>query len=219
MVDYDVQRLLQACASGGSAAQWEAFSARFEPLLKQGVSRAFRRAGAYPRADQLDDLVQETYCKLLEDDSRVLRRCHSDSEVAIGVYLSRVAERKAIDHLRRRSAEKRGGGRVESLDALISSKGERAFSAIRPRVESRLVGKERLDLFLACCRRIAGRRKERDVRIMRLALVEGLTSREISERIGDLISPNGIDTLLHRARLRLIEEGIAVPRRRPLRAT
>jgi RNA polymerase sigma factor (sigma-70 family) len=163
--------------------------------------------------------VQESYCRLIEHGSRALKECRSDSEVAIGVYLSRVAERVAIDHLRAVATEKRGGGRVESLDSLASLEGESVWPTTQPRAEERLIGRERLERFLACCRRVAGRRKERDVRIMRLALVEGLTSREISERIGSLISPNGIDTLLHRARLRLMKEGFVVPRRRPVRVT
>jgi len=169
--------------------------------------------------DQLEDLVQESYCRLLEREGMALRACRSDNEIAIGVYLSRIAERVAIDHLRAAAAEKRGGGRIESLETVTESEGDRAWPVAKPRAEDRLLGKERMDRFLACCRRIVGRRKERDLRILRLALFEGLTSREISQRFGILISPNGVDTVLHRARIRLAAEGFVLPRRRPARAT
>jgi RNA polymerase sigma factor (sigma-70 family) len=180
--------------------------------------RAFRRAGGRPQPDQLEDLVQESYCRLLEKDSRILRRCRGAKEVSVGAYLSRVAESVAIDHLRASGAAKRGGGRIESLESLMLMEGERSCPVTEPRVVEGLIGREGVERFLACCRRIAGRRKDRNVRIMRLALLEGLTSREISQRIGNLISPTGIDTLVHRARRRLVEEGILVPRRRPVRA-
>ena len=107
----------------------------------------------------------------------------SDSEIAIGVYLSRVAERVTIDHLRAKSAEKRGGGKIESLETITESEGERAWPVTEPRAEDRLLGRERMARFLGCCRRIVGRRKESDLRILRLALLEGLTSREIGERL------------------------------------
>jgi RNA polymerase sigma factor (sigma-70 family) len=215
----DARSLLIACSEGGSAADWREFTRRFGSKLTAGVKRAYRRAGARPRLDELEDLVQESYCRLLEKRGRALRACRSDSEIAIGVYLSRVAERVTIDHLRAKSAEKRGGGKIESLETITESEGERAWPVTEPRAEDRLLGRERMARFLGCCRRIVGRRKERDLRILRLALLEGLTSREISQRFGILISPNGVDTVLHRARARLAAEGFVLPRRRPVRAT
>ena len=216
MVDCDARELLDACSNGGGAADWEEFRRRFEPRLVQGVKRAFRWAGARPRADQIEDLVQESYCRLLEQDAAALKRCRSDSEVAIGVYLGRIAERVAIDHVRAAVAEKRGGGRVESLEALSALEGDRACPTTRSCAEERLLSRERLEGFLECCRRAAGRRRDRNIRVVRLALLEGLTSHEISQRLGNLLSPNGIDTLLHRVRLRLQAEGFVLPRRRPV---
>ena len=219
MSDTDVRELVLACSRDSENSQWEELVERFEPCLIAGVRRAFRWAGSFPRDEQLEDLLQETYCKLLEAEARVLRRCTSDSEVAIGVYLGRVAERVALDHLRTRSAEKRGGGRVESLETTSTARGAPMEPATPPVAEDRLISAERRKAFLDSCRRLAGRQRQRNLRIFRLAFLDGLTSVEISERLGRPISANGIDTLLHRVRRRLAEEGLMVPRRRVARTS
>lgn len=219
MVNRKARVLLEACIDNGTAADWDDFIGRFEKELVAGVARGFRRFGRYARPEQLEDLVQESYCKLLADECRVLRRCKSESEVAIGVYLGRVAERVAFDSLRRGCAERRGGGRLESLENRAERGGESEWPMTPATAEDRLISRERIERFFACCRKIGGRRKERDVRIVRMALVDGLTSSEISESLGRLISPTGIDTVLHRIRRRLVAEGIVLPKRRPVGAT
>jgi len=91
--------------------------------------------------------------------------------------------------------------------------------ATPPVAEDRLISAERRKAFLDSCRRLAGRQRQRNLRIFRLAFLDGLTSVEISERLGRPISANGIDTLLHRVRRRLAEEGLMVPRRRVARTS
>jgi hypothetical protein len=57
--------------------------------------------------------------------------------------------------------------------------------------------------------------RRRCVRVLRLALVEGWTSGEISRAEGVGLAASSVDSLVHRARQRLARGGVAVPNRRP----
>lgn len=211
------KRILRACADGGSDRDWWDFQRLFEDWMVNGIRRAFRRAGRLPSADDVEDLLQDTYCKLLEKNGRVLNRCTSDRELAIGVYLGRVAERTALDQLRAVAAQKRGGGKVDSLESVNDRDGDRWWPTVEADAERRILREELRERFLEACRRVAGRSRERNVRILRLAFLDGLSSAEISRKLGDVISIAGIDTILHRARRRLAEQGFPCGRRRLIR--
>lgn len=209
----DAKELLSACVRSRSNADWREFRRRFEPKLRSGIIAAFCRQGGRPGRETIEDLVQETYCKLLERRGRVLSRCESNDDPAVAAYLGRVAERVALDYLRAEVAEKRGGGRIDSLEVITEREGEGRVLGTPAEAEDRVLTAESRRRFLDNCRRVAGRSRERNLRILWLAFFEGLTSREISHQLGSLISPNGIDTMLHRARKRLASLGFSVPRR------
>lgn len=215
MPDYDAFDLLRRCAAHRDSRLWEEFLVRFSGRLRAGVRRGLRRAGLDGRSGDLDDIVQEVYCKLLDRGGRNLRRCRGGGEREVGAYLGRVAETVAIDHLRAARASKRGRAR------LVSS-GPRPGQGIVERAldpglspEERLLGRERRRMFLATCLAAAGRHsRRRDCRIFLLAVFRGLTSREISERLGRGMSPSGVDSLVSRMRKRLRARGLTIPRRK-----
>jgi len=213
MAKRDAKQVLRACANGGVDRDWREFQSLFESRIRGGVRRALRRAGRGQINDEVDDFVQETYCKLLERNARVLARCKSDDELGIGVYLGRVAERVTLDRLRAETAAKRGGGRVDSLEAVGNREGDRAWPTVEADAERRVLRQELRRRFLSACCRVAGRSRERNTRILWLAFMDGLSSREISERLGEIISIAGIDTVLHRARGRLVAQGFLCGRR------
>jgi DNA-directed RNA polymerase specialized sigma24 family protein len=49
--------------------------------------------------------------------------------------------------------------------------------------------------------------------VLHLALYEGLSSREISERLGGALRPTSVDSLIFRLRRRLSRFGLPLPRR------
>ena len=175
---------------------------------------SLRQFGVAPRADQVEEVVQEVYCRLLDDDGRRLTACHAESEGQAVSYLARVVERVVIDQIRKRLAAKRGGGRTVGLGPEERRLLEcRADPAGTP--EDRLLAAERRRLVLAHWRDI-GREMQgrRNLRILRLALIEGWSSREIARTLGKL-APSSVDSVVHRLRRRLSEEGVALPRRPP----
>lgn len=162
--------------------------------------------------------MQEVYCRLLERRGRYLQRCRGEVDGAVGVYLGRVAESVVVDYLRSRSAAKRGSGRLwdrrwevgyELADWVVDS-------GRSP--EERLLQRERHVRFFSRCRELVGSRSpRRDLEVLYLAFYEGWTSREISRRIGNGMTPSAVDSLVHRLKRRLAKSGVEVPRRRAVR--
>jgi DNA-directed RNA polymerase specialized sigma24 family protein len=90
-------------------AAWETLIRRYAAGIEARVRRALRRAGVRPRGEQIEEIVQEVYCRLLADGSWRLRQCRATSQYQIGAFLGKVAERVALDHVRAARAQKRGG--------------------------------------------------------------------------------------------------------------
>jgi RNA polymerase sigma factor (sigma-70 family) len=167
------------------------------------------------RVDQVEDVVQEVYCRLLDGGGRRLTACHAESEGQAVSYLARVVERVVIDQVRKRLAAKRGAGRT------VASAGPQAKRLLERKEdpagtpEDRLLAAERRRLVLAHWRDIGSAPQgRRNLRILRLALIEGWSSREIARTLGKL-APSSVDSVVHRLRRRLSEEGVALPRRPP----
>ena len=187
---------------------------RYGRRLAQRVRSTFYLFGEFPRAEQVEEMVQEVYCRLLADGERRLAACRAEGEGQAVSYLSRVVERVVIDQFRRRRADKRGGGRLRPL----ASAEQRLLYDPAGNPEERLLAAERRQLLLAQWREIAGEiQGERNLRILRLALLEGWSSREIAQELGK-IRPSSVDSVVHRLRRRLAGEGVALPRRSTVRS-
>ncbi len=212
--------LILRCVTARDQETWREFQERFDRPLVLGVYRTLRRFDAQISEDERQDLLQETYYRLLEGDGRRLRRCRGQAEGAIAAYLGRVAENVAVDFLRSRSAAKRGGS---VLVDLRHSGGSDPVDRVRdPRnsPEERLLLRERRARFLARCEKLVGRRSpERDLQVLYLAFFQGWTSREICGRVGHGLKPGTVDSLIHRVKKRLQNLGMDIPRRRPQRSS
>ncbi len=206
--------LLNRCALAGEAEDWEEFVERYRHRLTAGIRRALRRAGAMAAREEQEDLLQNVYCRLLEESGRTLRRCRGGGDRAVGAYLARIAESVTIDHLRAVGAAKRGRHRM------VHFRSDPWFDPLaravdpHPTPEERLLRRERWQVFLGRCRAAVGTRSpRRDLTVLHLALFEGLSSREISERLGGGLRPTSVDSLIFRLRRRLSRAGVALPRR------
>lgn len=87
-MDADDARLLKGCLDGKSEA-WEAFTARFTPLLTGTCRQALRRLGRPCGEQEVADMVQETLAHLLEEDRRALRAYRGEAPLA--GYLAMIA--------------------------------------------------------------------------------------------------------------------------------
>lgn len=213
MFESDAGDLVRRCTPRRDPRRWEEFLDRFANRLEAAVRRALRRRDLAnrPRRDEVEDLVQEIYCRLLQrgpDPVEPHAECPGRS---LGAYLKRVADTVVIDHLRSRSTLKRGRGRVAEVpDPDLPER--TADPGLSP--EERLLRRERRRVFLESVGRAVGpKAPRRDLLVLRLALLEGWSSREISRRMGRSLTPNGIDSLVHRVRRRLRRHGIRLPRR------
>jgi RNA polymerase sigma-70 factor (ECF subfamily) len=111
---FSTDDLVKVCAGSKNPAAWEEFIRRFHPVIARVVMRTARRFGE-PSRQVLDDLIQETYLKLCEDDSRLLRSFQPRFPDAIFGFLKVVAANVVRDHYKFALAEKRGAGQTDAL--------------------------------------------------------------------------------------------------------
>ncbi len=206
--------LVARCATQRDHRTWGEFLARYRAPLAAGLRRGLHRAGTRPGGDEVEDLLQEVYCRLLDKEARSLARFRGCAEREVWSYLGRIAESVVLDRLRAEAAAKRGRARtVEPPEGERDGFVERAADpGLSP--EDALLAKERRRLFLSRCRRAVGPKSPgRDLRVLELALVEGWSSREICAGLGEGLRPSTVDSLVHRVKRRLAAQGVRIPRR------
>jgi DNA-directed RNA polymerase specialized sigma24 family protein len=198
-------------------AAWEELVRRYGVILRGQVRRSLHGAGFPFEPEQVEERVQEVYYRLLTGGAGRLRLLRRWSERQVVAYLSKVAQRVVVDEVRAQAAAKRGGLRLSFAACL----GEAAERAVDPcgSPEERVMVAEARRLLLERCRRLAGSmgaRHDRELclRILRLAFLEGWTSREIACAEGGRLVVSTVDSLVHRARRRLARGGFEVPSRR-----
>lgn len=186
------------------------------------VKSLARRWGLH---QDIEDFVQDAVCRLLERE-RDQRGPRLDVEASLRGpawrrYLRLVARSVVVDSLRARLATKRL--HESALRVHLDDLDEAVPSRLDENPEFRLLAREQRLLFLSRCVSALPRRRSRsrDLKILRLAWLEGWSSREIEGWLGGELSSPNIDALLHRVRIRLLRLGIAMPARsggpRPVR--
>jgi RNA polymerase sigma factor (sigma-70 family) len=184
----------------GAISFWDGFARRHGHELARCVARAMMSCGWRPDADDVAELVQEVYCRLLaaRAGSRTVADRPPPQQWA---YLQRIARSVVVDQLRARCARKRGGRRPppagdgRTLD-------EPAAPGLTP--EQRLLAREGAEQLRRRVRELfPGEHGERNLRVLELAAVEGMTSGEISRRLAGALSPSSVHTVLHRIRRQL----------------
>lgn len=196
--------LLSRCAGDRRSPAWRTLVADYGRYLEFGVRRALRRFDFSPEPSLIEDLVQEAYCRLLEDGGRRLRTFRGTVPAELGAWLRRLAERTALDHLRAAVAAKRGGDTKLVPHDMLEDDPSDPTACPQRRVEQR----ERLRHFVRRCREMPG--GERGVRILGLVLAAGWTSREVARASGGNLSRSGVDSMVYRLRRRLRDEGLAL---------
>jgi len=175
----DDRELAAACAAGDEGAWLELIRRHDRKVL-----HVLWQAGARS-PDEIDDLRQEVWVRLLSRDGAALRGFRADHPGALRVFLGRVARSVAIDHGRSR----RPVSEVP-LDLPDPAAGPDSTARLR-----RLV---------AALEQAASESEHpaRDRDILRLHFEEGHTPTEIAE-MGLGLSVRGVEAVLRRARERL----------------
>jgi RNA polymerase sigma-70 factor (ECF subfamily) len=182
--------LLQAVASSSVPAAWEEFVRRFHPVLAGVALTACRRFGLSSR-EAAEELTQDIYLKLCAKGGEALLRFRPSYPNSAYAYLRVVATHHAIDILRSRLREKRGGG-VEAL----SVADERAFGgdggAAASRAERHVLLRQIDEVF------VRAPSSSRDRRIFWLYYRTGLEASAIA-RLPDIeLGVKGVESVLFR---------------------
>lgn len=103
--------LVHACVESRDAAAWAEFIRRFRRVIA-GVALRTARQWVEPTPEIIDDLVQETYLKLCDDNCRLLCEFHPYHPDAIFGYLKLLTTNVVRDHFKAVNAQKRGAGQT-----------------------------------------------------------------------------------------------------------
>jgi DNA-directed RNA polymerase specialized sigma24 family protein len=189
----------------GDRELWAQFQRRFQRRIFLYLMRASHASGADPEVveEQLSDLAQQVYLRLVRNEGRVLRSFRQDSELSVRAFLARIATAVVSDHFRFQTAGKRQG-QVISIDQAretierIRGAGRDASSGQDSLLS--LIDVER-ELALASAGNRA--RVARDLLIFRLYCVDGFTADELAAFPGFRLSAHGVETVVARIRDRL----------------
>lgn len=170
-----------------------------EGVLRARIWGMLERLGCHPGREMIEEILQETYCRIFGD---ALRRWRGTSLRELLAYLGVIAERTALDHFRGAQAHKRNLREVYL--------GRRRIEQIAdPRdPEQDLLHAENQAVLLRSCHDLPERGgRRRNAWVARLAFLEGLTNQEIASAAGGRLSPGNVACLVHRLRRRLERGG------------
>ncbi len=101
--------IVRECTHGDAEPAWRRFVETFDRQIRGNIVQTLLRLDRRAYTDTVDELVQEVYCRLLDKNRRALRSCRAQSDSSFRGYLACLCANLVVDHLRSRSAQKRGG--------------------------------------------------------------------------------------------------------------
>lgn len=155
----------------GDPAAWSAFHRRFHGLVFACCARASLGLRVHLDSDELADLVQETFLRMVSRDYRRLRSYRPEMRTSLGSWLGIIAYSTTKDHVRRRARRVHTWADPGELDGLPSA-------AEGP--DERLERLDRLRLLESALTQLTTRDRE----LIRLLFVEQLSTPEIAREMG-----------------------------------
>jgi RNA polymerase sigma-70 factor, ECF subfamily len=186
--------LIRICIGSSDERAWTEFISRFQVVIASAVLRTARLWGDPSRA-QLDDLIQDTYLKLCDDNYRLLRAFRPRQEDSIYGYLKVVAANIVHDRFKAERAQKRGASQTESDGELLNVASAAGVDDSFEIVSRRL----QLEQIERVLRRVNdGKDHERNRTIFWLRHRQGLTASEIAAIPAIGLTTEGVETVLLR---------------------
>jgi RNA polymerase sigma-70 factor, ECF subfamily len=187
-------QLVRACTGSKDEKAWVEFIRRFQLVIAAAVLRTARQWGE-PSSSHLDDLIQDTYLKLCDNDSRLLRSFQPRHEDSVYGFLKVVSANVVHDHFKSALAAKRGAGQTEAILEPLQmdpkTAGADSFEAATQRLQL-----ERVDKVL---RQVtSGKDQERNRTIFWLRHRLGLTASEIAAFPTIGLTTEGVESVLMR---------------------
>ncbi len=189
-----VNELAKACASSADAVEWEQFLRRCAPVASLVALRAARLWMGSATPALVDDIVQEVFLKLCEQERRILREFEPRGEDSFLGLLRMVSASVASDYFRRLYSVKRGGRVVTAqLDEQASPALMAAPQGTAAMQKAVLFAE--LDQKMRSAPDVIG---QRDRAIFWLYYLQGLTAEEIAGLPAAELSAKGVESALRR---------------------
>jgi RNA polymerase sigma-70 factor, ECF subfamily len=197
-----VNELAKACAHSSDAAEWQEFVSRCMPLASLVALRVSRMWVGDPSPITVDDIVQEVFLKLCEQERRILRDFEPRGDDSFFGLLRIVTGSVANDYFRRSYSVKRGG-KVVTMP-LLDDEGQMPLDSGRPaaRIQQATLN-EQLDQKLRSAPEIIS---ERDRVLFWLYYRQGFTADEIARLPATGLTAKGVESALRRVTIWLREE-------------
>ena len=189
-----VNDLAKACARSADSAEWEEFVSRCVPLASVVALRVSRMWVAAPSPAAVDDIVQEVFLKLCDQERRILRNFEPRGEDSFLGLLRIVTASVANDYFRRLYSEKRGG-KVLTMPLLDESAQLPVGETREAARMQQLALLEQLDHKL---RAAPDAIPERDRALFWLYYRQGYTAEEIARLPATGLSAKGVESALRR---------------------
>jgi RNA polymerase sigma-70 factor, ECF subfamily len=189
-----VNDLARACARSADAAEWQEFVSRCTPLASLVALRISRMWMSDPSPVTVDDIVQEVFLKLCENQRRILRDFEPRGEDSFFGLLRIVAASVANDYFRRFHSVKRGG-KVITMQ-LADEETQLPAATLRPAArtqQSTLLAQ--LDNKLRAAPDVVS---ERDRSLFWLYYHQGYTAEEIARLAAIGLTAKGVESALRR---------------------
>jgi RNA polymerase sigma-70 factor (ECF subfamily) len=189
-----VNDLAKACAHSADAAEWQDFVRRCSPFAAVAALRVSRMWVASPSPAAVDDIVQEVFLKLCENERRILRQFEPRGEDSFLGLLRLVTASVANDYFRSLNSMKRGG-KVLTMP-LLEDEGQMPVDASRP------AARMHRDALLAQLdeklRSAPEAVSERDRALFWLYYLQGYTAEEIARLSGAGLTAKGVESAIRR---------------------
>jgi len=166
--------LLRKCLNEGDGVVWELFVRRYAKLIWGALSKTFLSYSFRHTEEDLEDIFNAVFVSLLDNDFRKLRQFRNENSCSLSTWLTIIASRTAIDHMRQDRShlytETTEGGR-DIYETIPAS--EKSF-------EHLIIEKQRDERLKAAIAQLGAQ----DRLIMRLVLEKGFSPEETAVIMG-----------------------------------
>ena len=208
--------LVKLCANNpNNNSAWSEFLARYEEPIYRTITQECKKSEHkiyfFQFEETVNDLVQDVYFKILENDCKALKRFRGESENSIYSYLNAIAKNVVKNYITKMHAQKRPRIKksLEDVAQLIETNGKThpnnnsgTFS-MEQEVTLKIL-KEEIDDCLA--RTLTGKKKTRNKVIYQLYLYDGFSPKEIALLFDFCISTKRIANIICDSKRKLIKK-------------
>ena len=208
--------LVKRCAQEPANEKvWSEFCSRFHSAVQSSVYWECYQVGIISKSSSsniYEDLVQEVYLKLVSNNCKAMSDFKGSAENSIYLYLGTIARNVVLNHLSSVKAKKRDSVQV-SLDSPMDHEGDQDAPSLESSIRSQQFDLEaylkgvslREEVEDILNQFVHGKNKARDKLIVRLAIYEGFSAEEISQRFPMDLSVKGIANTISRLK-QLLQE-------------